>query len=200
MPGLVCDPVELEALIRRRQETGADRYDEVWEGLYVMSPLANPEHQRMATLFASILVQVVTDPGHGVVYAGSNVTDQEEDWTHNYRCPDVVVVFNQSADRCRDIGPALLGGPDFLIEVLSPADKTFEKLEFYASLGVRELLVVDRDTKALRLFRLRSGELLECLPTGGWHTSEVVPLRFRTTADAKVEVLSTTSPARSWIV
>jgi hypothetical protein len=29
---MVCNPIELEALIRRRQETGGDRYDEVWDG------------------------------------------------------------------------------------------------------------------------------------------------------------------------
>lgn len=200
MPGLVCDPVELDALISRRRETGADRYDEVWEGLYVMSPLANPEHQRLAGEFTAILIEVVTRGKRGVVYPGSNVTDQELDWTRNYRCPDVVVVLRESSHRCRDIGATLLGGPDFLIEVRSPGDKTLEKLEFYASIGVPELLVVDRDSKALRLFRLQSGRLAERSADEGWSVSEVVGLRFRTTADCEVEVQTTNPPHRTWLV
>ena len=200
MPGLVCDPIELDALIRRRQETGADRDDEVWEGLYVMSPLATPEHQRIAFELSAILIEVVTRKKLGIVYGSSNVTDQEFDWTHHYRCRDVVMVLKESAHRYRDIGPTLLGGPDFLIEVRSPEDKTFEKLDFYASIGVRELLVVDRDTKALRLFRLNAGRLLERSSTDGWFASEVVPLRFLTTSDQEVEVCSTEQPPRVWLV
>jgi hypothetical protein len=47
----------------------------------------------MVTRFSGILVRVINDPERGAVYAGSNVTDQEQDWAHNYRCPDVVVLL-----------------------------------------------------------------------------------------------------------
>jgi len=35
------EPGELRRIIRQRQQSGGDRYDEVWEGVYVMSPLAD---------------------------------------------------------------------------------------------------------------------------------------------------------------
>jgi hypothetical protein len=37
---LSVNPVDLAHLIRERRESGGDRYDEVWDGVYVMSPLA----------------------------------------------------------------------------------------------------------------------------------------------------------------
>ena len=40
MVALIQDPQLEQELIAKRRETGADRYDEVWEGVYVMSPTA----------------------------------------------------------------------------------------------------------------------------------------------------------------
>jgi len=47
MHAIVLDEREIASLIERRRETGADRYDEVWDGVYVMAPLATNEHQRL---------------------------------------------------------------------------------------------------------------------------------------------------------
>ena len=44
---LSIDPMELARLLRDRRECGGDRYDEVWDGVYVMSPLADNEHQQL---------------------------------------------------------------------------------------------------------------------------------------------------------
>lgn len=40
VPTLVRDPQpkEFEALLERRRQLGQDRYDEVWDGVYVMNP------------------------------------------------------------------------------------------------------------------------------------------------------------------
>ena len=35
-------PPELEQLLERRRLSGADRYDEVWEGRYVVAPDPHP--------------------------------------------------------------------------------------------------------------------------------------------------------------
>ena len=43
---LVSDPELKERLLAERRASGGDRYDEVWDGVYVMSPLADDEHQR----------------------------------------------------------------------------------------------------------------------------------------------------------
>ena len=49
MAMLSVNPVDLAHLIRERRECGGDRYDEVWDGVYVMSPLADNEHQQTWT-------------------------------------------------------------------------------------------------------------------------------------------------------
>ncbi len=36
------EPGELKRLIRQRRDSGSDRWDEVWDGVYVMPPLAVP--------------------------------------------------------------------------------------------------------------------------------------------------------------
>lgn len=42
------EPSELKRLIRHRRRCGGERYDEVWNGVYVMAPLADNEHQSLA--------------------------------------------------------------------------------------------------------------------------------------------------------
>ena len=53
-----------KALIRERRETGSDRYDEVWNGVYVMSPDPDNNHQRIG-LRLSIAFISATDGGQG---------------------------------------------------------------------------------------------------------------------------------------
>ena len=76
------------------------------------------------------------------IFAGCNVSDQPKRWRTNYRCPDVAVFLpgNPAEDR----GSHWFGGPDFAVEILSRFDRIREKFGFYAKVGVRELLLVDR--------------------------------------------------------
>ena len=52
-----------------------------------------------------------------------------------------------------------MGGPDFLVEVQSPHDDTEVKIPFYSELQVRELLIIHRDTRALRNTLLKDVEM-----------------------------------------
>ena len=63
-----------------------------------------------------------------------------------------------------------------------PDDRTRDKLDFYAKVGSREVLVVDRDPWTLELYRL-SGTELKLTGTSSVAaptvlTSEVIPLSF----------------------
>src|SRR4051812_46605222 len=181
MSVLVLDRVLAEEIKARRVEAGSDRWDEVWDGVYVMSPLPNVEHQGIVARLVSVLDTVIGLPGLGQVFPGVNVTDRDDDWTKNYRCPDVAVFLRGGAATNR--GVYWLGGPDFAVEIVSPDDRVRDKLPFYESVGVRELLVVDRDPWALELYRLLEGRLASV----GRATPEqprdlasaVVPLTFR---------------------
>ena len=78
MATMIVDP-ELESrLLAERATTGADRYDEVWEGIYMMAPMPNVEHQDIVNGFAAVFQEVIRWPGLGMVMPGANVSDQVE--------------------------------------------------------------------------------------------------------------------------
>ena len=157
MATLITDP-DLEERIRaQRAEWGGDRSDEVWEGTYMMNPLPNPEHGHIQTRLAVAFQNALGFSSPAMVYTGINVSDRTVDWTKNYRCPDVAVILPGSVARQRDA--YYLGGPDFVVEIISPHDRSREKILFYGQIGVRELLLVDRDPWGLELYRLHDGRL-----------------------------------------
>lgn len=157
MAPVVLDPSVEEPLIAERQASGVDRYDEVWEGVYMMAPLANNEHQDLQSRLAGAIQNLVGWAGPERVHAGANVSDRDQDWIQNYRIPDVVVTYPGGA--ARDCGTHWCGGPDFCVEIASPGDRSRDKLDFYARIGVRELLLIDRSPWALELHRLAAGRL-----------------------------------------
>ncbi len=149
---MVNDPQLARELIADRQARQIDRYDEVWDDVYMMSPLANNEHQSLATELAAAISTVVDWNNLGRTLAGANVSNRRDDWTRNYRIPDVLVFTNNTT--AQDCDTHWLGGPDLAIEIVSPGDRTLEKLDFYASVGTEELLVIDRHPWQLTLYRI----------------------------------------------
>ena len=202
---LVLDSGVSRQIVRERKESGIDRYDEVWEGVYVMSPLANLTHQELVDDFCNVFRDVVKKPGLGRVQPGANVSDRRANWKRNYRISDVVVVL--SGGRAVDCDTHWFGGPDFLVEIESPDDDIEKKLPFYSKVGVRELLIVDRDTRVLRLFRLTDGNLTlvgQSEPGKAvWLATTVLPLAFRWRANRSklhIEVKRTDGTAGHWVV
>src|SRR4051794_1448928 len=142
MPTLVMDPKIEEKLLANRRAWGGDKFDEVWDGVYVMSPLANNEHTELMTNLAAAFRNAFAARMDVHVFAGVNVSDRREDWEKNFRCPDVAVVLPGST--AVDCDTFFFGGPDFVVEIASDFDRSREKFDFYASVGVHELLLVDR--------------------------------------------------------
>jgi Uma2 family endonuclease len=105
---------------------------------------------------------VVEGSSRGTAWISINVTDREHGWKENHRCPDGAVILVGNPGRW--IGKrqaAFLGGPDMAVEILSEDDPTYQKLDFYKSRGVREVLVVDPDTGEPELWRLAGAEYVE---------------------------------------
>jgi len=180
MATLITDP-DLEEQIRaQRAEWGVDRFDEVWDGTYLINPARNSEHQHLlGKLVWALHEALVSSPA--IVYPGVNVSDRADDWTKNYRCPDLAVALPGGI--ARECDAYYLGGPDFLVEIISPCDRSREKLSFYGHVGVRELLLIDRDPWALELYQLHDGELKLAgqsrLDQPDIVQSTVLPLTFR---------------------
>src|SRR5207249_3091244 len=109
------------------------------------------------------------------------VSDRAADWKKNYRVPDLVVILRDS--RAVSHSTHVQGGPDFLVEIESPGDDSEEKVPFYGRLGVRELLLIHRDRRTLRLLHLEGQELVlvpaSALEGKRWLVSTVLPLAFR---------------------
>jgi hypothetical protein len=201
----ILDPGLIDAFIRERQERGIDGPDEIWEGVYTVPALPNNDHQAQVMALAIPLYYVVTAEGRGTVLPGANVSDRRKGWEKKFRGPDLVVVLN--GGKAVDCGTHWMGGPDFLVEIQSPGDETEEKIPFYSEIKVRELLIIHRDTRELRLYRYDGNELapegLTDFQGGKWLVSQVVPLAFRKKGGKKsprTEVCRTDGQAGSWTV
>lgn len=181
MATLITDPVLERRLQEERAERGADRYDEVWEGVYVMAPMPDNEHQQLVARFTRIFEEVIGDAGLGDVLPGVNVSDRIEGWERNYRVPDVAVYLATTNAQNHDA--FWFGGPDFAVEIVSPHDRSRDKLDFYSAVGTRELLVVDRAPWRLELYTLDGERLvsagLDSLDVSRHLSSSVLKLSFQ---------------------
>ena len=88
---------------------------------------------------------------------GVVISDRVEGFEQNYRWPDVAVFL--AGTTSRECGTHWCGGPDFMVEIRCRGDRTMQKLPFYASINVRELLIIDRDPWSMEIYRLRDSEL-----------------------------------------
>lgn len=198
----ITDPTLEEHLKAERRDSGGDHWDEVWEGVYFMPPLANNEHQNLATQLAIVIHPALG--GRGKIYVGVNVSDREDDWKDNYRCPDVAVFLQ--GGQAKDCGTHWCGGPDFAVEIVSPYDRSREKIPFYSEVGVRELLLIDRDPWNLEWYKRQNDELVlsgqSSLAQPAVLTSEVLPLRFRLVVGSARPMIEVTHAdgAQRWLV
>lgn len=175
-----------EHILEWRRRTGADRYDEMWEGVLHMAPVPNRDHQELVFTLAVWLRFNWAEPNGCRVYLERNIAEPGA-WPDNYRIPDLVLLtparFQIDRNEYCD------GGPDAVVEVRSPDDESLEKLEFYAKVGVREVWIIDRDSRQPCIYR-RSGEELDSIAanSAGWVRSDVCDLEMRATADERLEV------------
>lgn len=89
MPTLVLDPLpaEVEELLARRREWGADRWDEVWDGVLHMIPPPSVNHQRLASRLHRLL-------GPSADQARLELTAEVGigSGQHDYRTPDLALL------------------------------------------------------------------------------------------------------------
>jgi Uma2 family endonuclease len=203
MTAIIADPRVEESVIAERRARGWDRKDEVWDGTYIIMPDPNIEHQEIVAQLTVVFSAVVRPPKGGKVLPGSNISDRGDDWAFNYRCPDVGVLL---AGNPAQVFEAHICGPaDFLVEIVSPGDKSRDKFDFYGELGVRELLLIDRYPWSLELYRHNGRELVlsgrSDLPQGDVFASSVLPLSFQLVpAEPRPEIrIAEVGGTRTWV-
>jgi putative restriction endonuclease len=168
-----------DAELADRRSKGLDIRDEMWAGVLHMVPAPYLEHQRILDDLISFLRGPFKRSGRGTVVSGINVFRSSND----YRIPDLTVVAGGREHVFREDG-VREGGPDAVIQIRSPSDETYEKLPFYAAIGTREVIIVDRDTKRPEIYRLAGTQYVALQPDAdGWLLSETMTIRFRVIAD-----------------
>lgn len=136
-----------EKLLAGRRRAGADRGDEVWEGVLHMVPPPSGPHQRLGTRLLQVFDALARERGLVGSYGTGLFRAGTDD---DYRVPDQVYARPESlSDRGVD------GSAELVVEIRSPGDETYEKLGFYASLGVAEVLVVHPSDRRAEVFVLR---------------------------------------------
>jgi len=180
MATFVTDPRIEESLSAARQAYDIDR-DEVWEGVRMMTPLPNVEHQDLVSRLAFALQSMLGNESGARIFPGINLSDRVQGWEQNFRGPDVAVFLSDT--KAKNCGTHWCGAADFLVEIVSPHDRTRDKLAFYSQIGVRELLIVDRQPWAIELWRLHDRQLVETgrstIDATTFLDNQVLPVRFR---------------------
>jgi len=125
-------PPAVDALIEERRRTGIDRFDEVWEGVYVVNPPPSFRHSTVAGLILDLL-RPHADAQGLVVRREVGIGGPDD-----HRIPDVVVGDTGDLD---DAGHYLLTAA-VVVEVLSPNER-IEKRPFYLARRVNEVVLVD---------------------------------------------------------
>ncbi|MCL2768803.1 MAG: Uma2 family endonuclease [Solirubrobacterales bacterium] len=139
-------PAEVQALLERRRRLGQDRKDEVWEGVYHVVPA--PSHRHAA---AGAQVKRLLAPPAAV--AGLVVTDEFNlgNSQHDFRVPDGGLHRPGAAEMWHPTAA-------LVVEIVSPDEEPWEKLPFYATHEVDEIVIVDPDRRSVKWIALKDGE------------------------------------------
>ena len=134
-------PPELERFLQQRRALGQDLYDEVWRGTYHVPPAAGLAHGRVQAELAVVLRAAAERTG--LVMTGP----------FNFGGPDDYRVPDQGWHRVGASG-TWLPTAALVVEVVSPGDESYDKLDFYATHLVDEVLVADPQLRQVRLWQL----------------------------------------------
>jgi len=166
--------------LAEREHSDAARWDEVWNGEIHMPPVPTVGHQDLKLDLTAYLKRWWAVPKGNRVHPEVNLTTpaDEAEWRTNFRIPDAVLL---TPDRFHiNKGAYLCGAPLVCVEVYSPGDESYEKLEFYGNLGVPEIWIIDRDSKETEVFLLQPDGTYAARPadSDGWVRSPATGIEF----------------------
>jgi Uma2 family endonuclease len=169
-----------ESLLAERRRLGIDRWDEMWEGVLHLVPPPSGWHQEFGSELFLFLGPIAKARGLKATYETGLFGSEK-----SYRTPDLA--FSLPSQRTER---GVEGGAELVIEILSPNDETYEKLPFYAAFPVREVLVLNPDTRAIELLVLQGGTYYRvAADEKGLVRSSVLGVAFATRDGPKLEVV-----------
>lgn len=176
-------PPDVQAL---RKRNGADRWDEMWDGVLHMPPMPNYDHQDLEASLQIYLFLHWAQPRKARVLHQINLA-APGGWPDNYRIPDLVLLTPERFGINRN--EYFEGAPDVVVEIHSPGDETYEKLPFYRELGVPEVWVIHRDSKEPEVYVLkRRCYKKQSAGRDGWFRSPGTGIELRATGSGQLAV------------
>ena len=185
-------------VLQWRKRTGADQWDEMWEGVLHMPPAPNREHQELEGAIEAWLRANWARPRGNKVYHQINLAS-EGGWTNDYRIPDLVLL---TPDRFHiDHNEYFEGAPTVVVEIHSAGDEAYDKMPFYAKLGVPEVWIIDRDTRVPEVCLLEGNQYERQAPDAeGWIQSTATGVQLRAHAAERLALQITGEPSTLGIV
>jgi Uma2 family endonuclease len=127
-------------------------YFQVIEGELVMAPSPNLFHQEIAGCIYALLLRFLERKPLGSVFVAPLDVFLSD---VNVYQPDVIFVSNARRSILTERG--VEGAPDLVVEVLSPGTARYDrgpKRKIYARTGVKELWMVEPETKSIQVYEL----------------------------------------------
>ncbi len=132
-------PPVVEDWLAQRHALGQDRFDEVWEGEYHVSPGPSGRHAQIDDELGWLLRPLATRAGL-VGATACNIGSPTD-----FRVPDRAY-FRRDGDETWNPTAAIV------VEVASPGDASRRKLAFYHRVGVEEVLIVEPERRSVEWF------------------------------------------------
>jgi Uma2 family endonuclease len=185
-------------LLAWRKKTGAEQWDEMWDGVLHMNPSPNRLHQDFEYALEAYLRAHWAPRAQGKVYHQINLA-RPGGWPKDYRIPDLVLL---TPDRFGIDRNEYFEGPSLVVvEIRNPEDESYDKMPFYASLGVPEVWVIDRDTKEAELHVLASGAYAKVAAgRDGWLRSVATSVEMRRSETGRLAIRIAGDPASERII
>jgi Uma2 family endonuclease len=178
MQALILDAAEF---LEERRIRGADRRDEVWDGVLHVVPQPESSHQSFGFRLARTLDDLMRP--RGLILQPETMLYRPGQIERNYRVPDIAVVDPRYLTR-----RGIESRAELVVEILSPHDESREKLPHYATCEVQEVWLVDRAKRSVEVYILR-GETYERHTTAdGPVRSPVLEVELTTVAGPKFRV------------
>ncbi len=132
-----------ESFLEERRRYGQDKKDELWDGVLHIVPQPKTIHEDVAARLIVALFEIVNR--RSLKFCRAGVFRGED----NYRVPDLTIA------KPEHVSERGFEGAELIIEVLSPHDESRDKLPFYASVGVREVWLIEPRTRTTDVLALR---------------------------------------------
>ena len=145
---------------------------EIITGELIVSPSPTPNHQKVSMNLSFIVRNYLESNQIGELFASPiDVRINEEDVV----APDLLFISNERMEIVRE--KTIVGGPDLVIEILSPSTKRYDLVQkqvLYRRAGVQEYWIVDIDKRELRISELRNDTYVPVPLRKGIHISKLL--------------------------